>query len=213
MKQYLPRLVLSAGVMSLLVSTCLCIFIAQNNYLGEPTYQRVLSFMAEHEYFDITEHDQGAVRLLHKASTGDNVLMVSDDYVGTLSWSVLVPLDPVRPVVADPESSQPEEFKDLWNSFDRQHHSINYKVVSVALQKNIYSDLEWVSRFSVHHFAFAIPFAILFGLAWAGLRISLTLLSPQLLFFICRLYIPLWISVAVIIIAAVWNKKTRIRDN
>ncbi|MDI6825423.1 MAG: hypothetical protein QME87_13890, partial [Bacillota bacterium] len=123
MKPYLPRLVLGVGIVCLLMSAGLCLFIRENSYLGEPTCQRVLSFLADHGYFDPARHQTSLYR---SPISGDAKLMVCDDVPPfTFICAVLIPRDPTQPVTADTTRPQPEEFRALWASFDRQRHPID----------------------------------------------------------------------------------------
>ncbi|MEW6107020.1 MAG: hypothetical protein AB1563_11775 [Bacillota bacterium] len=205
---YLPRLVLGVGVVCLLMSASLCLFIRENSYLGDPTCQRVLSFLADHGYFDPARNETWLYR---SPISGDAKLTVThDDVPGTFICAVLIPRDPKQPVTADTTCPQPGEFRALWAGFDRQRHPIDADVVRAALLKNLSHSLDWAGRYSVHHASGALA-GILYGLAWVSLGASLPLLGPQLVLSLCRFGIPLWLSAGVIAAGIIWLRRLRHR--
>lgn len=205
MKPYLPRLVLGVGIACLLVSAGLCLLMGAQSYLGEPTCQRVLSFLADHGYFDPARHRTWFHR---DPISGDATLLVSEaGPPGRLVCAALIPRDPTQPVTAAPEYQQ---LKEVWAGFDHQQYPINPRVVRDILLADSSRELRRLSAYSARH-AVGLPFQILCGLGWVGFRASLPLLGPQLVLSLCRFGIPLWLSAGVTAAGIIWLRRSRHR--
>ncbi|MEW6049363.1 MAG: hypothetical protein AB1609_23305 [Bacillota bacterium] len=208
MKPYLPRLVLGVGVLCLLMSAGLYPLMGAQSYLGEPTCQRVLSFLADHGYFDPARHQTSFYR---SPISGDATLRVSEaGPPGRRVCAVLIPADPTQPVTAAPEYQQ---LKEVWASFDRQEYPINPRVVRDILLADWSHRLRSEQAYFAHHGAVGLLGLILWGLGWVGLRASLPLLGPQLVLSLCRLGFPFWfwLSVGMIAGGIVWLRRLRHR--